>query len=211
MAATNRKLYIKAARSIEVTKHEVTLGDVLSMECTDQKLVTRLKTEKLLKVPEKGQNRFVCSILKVIEKIHQVYPGLDIENLGETDFIITYEKQKTPGKVTHILKTAGVVMITFLGSAFSIMAFNNDVDVGKLFGQVYEQLTGMPSNGFTLLEVCYSIGLIVGILVFFNHFAGKRFSVDPTPMEVEMRLYENDIQTTLVENYERKQKELDVK
>ena len=33
-------------------------------------------------------------------------------------------------------------MITFLGSAFSIMAFNNDVDVGKMFGQVYEQLTG---------------------------------------------------------------------
>ena len=61
------------------------------------------------------------------------------------------------------------------------------------------------------MEVCYSIGLIIGILVFFNHFAGKRFSVDPTPMEVEMRLYENDIQTTLVQNYERKKKEIDVK
>ena len=42
MAATNRKLYIKAERSMEVTKHEVTLGDVLSMECTDQDIVTRL-------------------------------------------------------------------------------------------------------------------------------------------------------------------------
>ena len=125
--------------------------------------------------------------------------------------IVTYEKQKTPGKAVHFLKTVGVVMITFLGSAFSIMAFNNDVDVGKMFGQVYEQLTGVPSSGFTLLEVCYSIGLIIGILVFFNHFAGKRFSVDPTPMEVEMRLYENDIQTTLVQNYERKKKEIDVK
>ena len=30
-------------------------------------------------------------------------------------------------------------------------------------------------------------------------------------MEVEMRLYENDIQTTLVQNYERKKKEIDVK
>ena len=93
----------------------------------------------------------------VIEQIHRVYPGLDIENLGETEFIVTYEKQKTPGKAVHFLKTVGVVMITFLGSAFSIMAFNNDVDVGKMFGQVYEQLTGVPSSGFTLLEVCYSI------------------------------------------------------
>ena len=211
MAATNRKLYIKADRSIELTKQEVTLGDVLSMECTDQNIVTRLKAERLLKMPEQRQNRFVFSILMVIEQIHRVYPGLDIENLGETEFIVTYEKQKTPGKAVHFLKTVGVVMITFLGSAFSIMAFNNDVDVGKMFGQVYEQLTGVPSSGFTLLEVCYSVGLIIGILVFFNHFAGKRFSVDPTPMEVEMRLYENDIQTTLVQNYERKKKEIDVK
>ena len=49
MAATNKKLYIKADRSIELTKQEVTLGDVLSMECTDQTIVTRLKTERLLK------------------------------------------------------------------------------------------------------------------------------------------------------------------
>ena len=47
-------------------------------------------------------------------------------------------------------------------------------------------------------------------LVFFNHFGKKRFSVDPTPMEVEMRLYENDIQTTLIETYSRKEQELDV-
>ena len=121
-------------------------------------------------MPEQGQNRFVFSILKVIEQIHRVYPGMDIENLGETEFIVTYEKQKTPGKAVHFLKTVGVVMITFLGSAFSIMAFNNDVDVGKMFGKVYEQLTGVPSSGFTLLEVCYSVGLIIGILVFFNSF-----------------------------------------
>ena len=61
-----------------------------------------------------------------------------------------------------------------------------------------------------MLEFMYSIGMIVGILIFFNHFGGKKFSVDPTPMEVEMRLYENDIQTTLIENYSRKGQEIDV-
>ena len=60
------------------------------------------------------------------------------------------------------------------------------------------------------MELMYSIGVVIGILVFFNHFGKKRFSVDPTPMEVEMRLYENDIQTTIIENYSRKEQELDV-
>ena len=102
------------------------------------------------------------------------------------------------------------MLITFCGAAFSIMAFNNDVDVTKLFEQIYELVTGNPTDGFTILEVSYSIGLTIGILVFFNHFGKKRFTVDPTPMEVQMRLYENDIQTTLVEDASRKEEELDV-
>ena len=83
-------------------------------------------------------------------------------------------------------------------------------EIQIMFGQIYEQLTGTVSDGFTVLELTYSIGLVIGILTFFNHFGKKRFSVDPTPMEVEMRLYENDIQTTLIENISRKGKELDV-
>ena len=50
----------------------------------------------------------------------------------------------------------------------------------------------------------------MGILVFFNHFGKKRFSADPTPIEVEMRTYENEIQSTLIEAYSRKEKEIDV-
>ena len=112
--------------------------------------------------------------------------------------------------MVHAVKVVCVVLITFVGAAFSIMAFNNDVDTTKLFGQIYELLAGRPSDGFTMLELSYCIGLVIGILVFFNHFGKKRFSVDPTPMEVEMRLYENDIETTLVETYGRRGKELDV-
>ncbi len=130
--------------------------------------------------------------------------------MGEQDFIVTYEEQKTAGGVLHTVKAVVVVLISFIGAAFSIMAFNNDVDVTKMFGQIYELITGTESNGFTMLELTYSIGLVIGILTFFNHFGKKRFSVDPTPMEVEMRLYENDLQTTLIENISRKGKELDV-
>lgn len=59
-------------------------------------------------------------------------------------------------------------------------------------------------------EIMYSVGLVVGILIFFNHFGKKRFTVDPTPMEVQMRLYENDIQTTLVEDAARRKNEIDL-
>lgn len=213
MASASDTIYVKADRNVEVTKPDVTLGDVIKIECANPSVASRVKTLKLLKfhdTDKKNQNRTCVSILKVIECIHEVYPNADIQSVGETDFIITLEEQRTAGQAVHWIKTFFVVVITFCGAAFSIMAFNNDVDVTKLFGQVYESLTGAESSGFTILEISYCIGVIIGILTFFNHFGKKKFTVDPTPMEVEMRLYENDIQTTLIEDFSRKGKELDV-
>ncbi|MEZ3435245.1 MAG: stage V sporulation protein AA [Lachnospiraceae bacterium] len=213
MASNSETVYIKADRNVEVTKPSVTLGDVLKMECANTEMIPKLKTIKLLTfhhTDKKNQNRTAVSVLRVIELIHEQYPNIDVQNMGEQDFIVTYEEQQTAGGALHIIKAAVVVLISFIGAAFSIMAFNNDVDVTKMFGQIYQLITGTESNGFTILELTYSIGLIIGILTFFNHFGKKRFSVDPTPMEVEMRLYENDLQTTLIENISRKGKELDV-
>lgn len=213
MASNSETVYIKAERNIEVTNPQVTLGDVLNLECSNLAVVPKLKAIKLLTfhhTEKKNQNRTAVSVLRVIQLIHEKYPNIDVQNLGEQDFIVTYEEQQTAGGFIHWLKAAVVVLISFIGAAFSIMAFNNDVDVTKMFGQIYQLVTGTESNGFTILELTYSIGLIIGILTFFNHFGKKRFSVDPTPMEVEMRLYENDLQTTLIENISRKGKELDV-
>jgi len=210
MAVNNTTLYIKGEKNVEVTKHDVVLGDILSMECSDTKILPKLKTLKVIKVPEKEKQRFVISVLKIIEIIHKEYPGLEIQNMGETDLIVTYEDQKTPGKFAHFVKASLIVLITFFGAAFSIMSFNNDAGITKLFGQMYEQLMGQTSTGFTVLEYSYCAGLIIGILVFFNHFGKRRFTVDPTPMEVEMRLYEGDIYTTLVEEASRRDEELDV-
>ena len=205
------RLFIsKVKKNVEVTKPEVTLGDVISLECSNPDVIPKLKVQRLLKFPDNQKKRCVVSALKIVECIHNVYPGIDVQNMGEMDMIITYEDQKTPGKALHIVKVILVICITFIGAAFSIMAFNNDVDTTKLFQQIYILLTGKVSDGFTVLEFTYCIGLVIGILVFFNHFGKKRFTVDPTPMEVQMRLYENDIQTTLVEDASRREQELDV-
>ena len=221
MASESTTLYLKADRNVEVSKQNVMLGDLLSMECSDKTILMKVKTLRILKIREEKEQRYVISVLKIIACIHEQYPRLEIQNLGETDIIvkisclkqlilITYENQKTPPLLWHILKVVLVSAVIFFGSAFSIMAFNNDVGVTKLFGQIYELIMGKKTDGFSVLEVTYSIGLAIGILIFFNHFGKKRFTVDPTPMEIQMRLYENDIQTTLVENAARQKKELEV-
>lgn len=206
----NKILYVKGEQMVEVTKPDVTLGDLVKMECTDDHILAHLKSRNILRFVENDYRRSVISILKLIEEIHQLYPDLTIENLGDVDIIVAYENQKSPNRILHIMKVAIVCVVSFLGSAYSIMAFSNDVDTLEIFDQLYYLFTGNEKVGFTILEASYCIGLVVGILVFFNHFGKKKFTVDPTPMEIEMRLYEKDIQTTLVENYSRKQEEIDV-
>ena len=139
------------------------------------------------------------SVMEVIAVIQKEFPEVEINNIGEADFIVTKEKERQPPAWIGWIKTVFVSAIAFAGAAFTIMTFNNDVDLPKLFGQLFFQFTGQKSDGFTILELSYSIGVGLGILVFFNHFSGRKLTADPTPMEVEMRLYEDDVDKTLIE------------
>ena len=210
MSVKNAILYIKGEQNTEVKLPDVTLGDLLAMECSQQNMVSKLKTIKILKIPQGGSHRYVVSVLKIIEVIHKEYPDLEVQNLGSPDLIVTYEGHKQDKKLMRWIKIILVTVTSFIGAGFAIMTFNNDGGVTELFAQMYEMFLGRPKEGTGILELTYSIGITIGILIFFNHFGKKRFSVDPTPIEVEMRLYENDIQTTIIEDYSRKGQEIDV-
>lgn len=197
-------LYLKFEKNTCTYNRTVTLGEAGKMQCADSAIVNRLKTEKLhtFENVKKGKHscaaRKVFSILEVVEKIHGVYPNLEIQNMGEQDFIVEYSTKPKEQPALTFFKVAIVCLICFFGSAFSIMAFNNDVSTVDMFGQFYKLMTGMESDGFTILELTYSLGLSAGIIAFFNHIGGRRLTKEPTPIEVEMRLYEDDVNTTLI-------------
>jgi len=204
-------LYLKIAKNIEVCHKDIFLSDVANMECTNKDVLSKVKAIHLLQIPDQKNNRYVFSVLKVIEKIHKLCPQLEVQNLGEIDFIIDYEKpRKQPFFVTWG-KFVFIWLTTFFGAAFSILTFHNDVGVTQIFDEIYKKVIGEDAAGFTILEISYSVGLVLGIMVFYNHFGGKRVTTDPTPVEVEMRLYEDDINRTLIEGVNRKDKHIEVK
>ena len=210
MASESVTVYLKGDRNVEVTKQDVTLGDILEIECADKLLQSKIRVLKILRIREEKEQRFVISLLKIIDLIHERYPKVEIQNLGESDVIVTYENQKTPPMIWHLLKTAVVTVIIFCGSAFSIMAFNNDISVTDVFDKLYGQVTGTKADGVNELEVCYCIGLGLGIILFFNHVGRKKITPDPTPIQIEMRKYEKDVDTTFIENAGRGGHSIDV-
>ncbi|MGN0291590.1 MAG: stage V sporulation protein AA [Lachnospiraceae bacterium] len=210
---SNQKIYIKIEKNVLVHNRNVTLGDIAKIECTDVGTLRKLRQKKVytFMAENKKKNQLqVFSILKIIQLIHEDYPSADVQNEGEADFIIEYVPRINPPMGISYLKTALLCVVIFFGSAFTIMAFNNDVGVSDVFAKFYLQVMGRESNGFTELEVFYSIGMAFGILVFFNHVGRKKITHDPTPIQVEMRKYEEDIDTTFIENSSRGGSSIDV-
>ena len=95
------------------------------------------------------------------------------------------------------IKTIFVCIVTFFGAMFSIMTFQTDVSIASLFQKVYFWLTGTQSSGFTILEISYAIGIGAGSIFFFNHFGKWKLNQEPTPIEVELTEYENQVQQTI--------------
>lgn len=204
--SASQTVHLKIEKNVQVHDYMVYLKDIAEVTTADKALENKIKALRLPARTVPGPGRYPLSVMEVISLILTEFPTVDVDNIGEADFILTYEKKKHPGGFVSWTKTILVALIAFFGAAFAIMTFNNDVDIPKLFSQLYEQFTGNASDGFTILEISYSIGIGVGVLVFFNHFAGKKFTADPTPMEVEMRSYEDQVDTTLIEASSRKPK-----
>ena len=207
---TNKTLYLKLNEISEVHEKSVYLKDVAQLYCDDQPTLNRCQALKIKTIHQEKDKRYVENVLEVIEKIHEMDVSIQVTNLGETDFIIDYQKSKSPKYLWQWTKTWFVCIVCFFGAAFAIMTFNNDASVGDVFKEVYKIVMGRESDGFTILELSYSIGLMLGIVLFFNHFSVWKLSTDPTPLEVEMRLYEDNISKTLIQNDGRKESGIDV-
>lgn len=203
-------VYIKAEQCSVVTNKKVFLEDVVTIYGSDKKLVKELSKEVLFVVTEEKKKKYIFSILKIIELLQKQHPNLTVNNLGETDLIVEYIPPKKKNMVLEWGKTIFVCLTVFFGGAFTIMTFNEDVSVAKVFDLFYELVMGQKASGGSILEISYSIGIPFGIIVFFNHFSKAKINSDPTPLQVQLRLYEQDENTAIIENASREGKTIDI-
>ena len=199
-------LYLCMDRSVVRYEDTFYIKDLGSMTCSDMAILAHVKAHKLYHFRHPGN--MVISVTKVIEEIHRIYPALEVVNLGETDVIMEYRSGK-PRQAEQMAKTVLLCVLLFIGAGFAIMAFHNDISITEVFERFYLQVMGREKPQVSVIEISYSIGLAVGILFFYNHFGNKKFTHDPTPMQVEMRKYEQDVDTTIIENSSRRGENLD--
>lgn len=197
-------LYIQTDKNMQVTSEAVYLQDIAQLSCSNPRMLNRCRILKVTTLPAGKYGRYPVSVIEVIRKIQQEKLDVKVVHVGEPEFLLTYTAPGRKNQAAAWIKTVFVCLVTFFGTMFSIMTFNKDVDVEGLFAQIHTQLTGEISDGFSALEVGYSLGIGVGVVCFFNHFGKRKLTEDPTPMEVEMRAYEDQVDTTIIEQESRK-------
>lgn len=200
-------VYVKFERSSMVYERTVNIGEIATVYAANKTIQAKVRAIKLLNIPDVKKGTYVFSVMNIIERISKECPGVEVNNIGECDFIIEYKEKPPKNGIMNVIKIVITSAIVFFGSMFTIMAYNNDVAVNELFGKVYELVANGENTG--ILELSYSIGLTLGIAVFYNHFVGKKLSDTPTPVEVQMRSYETDVDTAVVERASRQKEEYD--
>ena len=200
-------IYIKPVQKANVTGRKVVyLKDIAEVYVGGGKNQD-LDTMVILKIPSDEKKTYLISVMDVIKAINHHLPDATVSNVGEMDVVVEYSpKEEKQSKWLLYLKVAFVFFILLAGASTAIMSFHSDAQMPQIFENYYyiffRKNVDMPS----IIAIPYSIGIAVGIIVFFNHFSKIYITKDPTPIEVEMTIYEKQTIQNIVDNLS-KQKE----
>jgi len=196
------EIYIKPKKKAEIVGRDIViLSDVAEVYASGD-LKGQAEGVRLLSAKKPGN--YVISVLEVVAAISAALPGHAVVNLGEMDTaVIVKKKAQKTYKWWTFIKIAVVCMVLFAGSATAIMAFHSEAQLGTVFKKYYEMFFGQEVEKPYIITIPYSIGLALGIMGFFNHFGGKKFTKEPTPIEVEMEKYETDSDDAVIQSLTR--------
>lgn len=189
-------LYIRMKKRISVkTGQLIRLKDVCDVLSQDKALDT-LRDLPIRRATAKDGNYFIIDAIKLFQLISQQNPSLDLRNLGPPQTIVEVKKQE---RVPKWLFVGFVWLILFIGSGLTIMNFHTDVSMKEVHQRIYYLVTGQRVARPLALQIPYSLGIGAGMILFFNHVFKKRINEEPSPMDLEVYLYQETIDQYLID------------
>ncbi len=176
--------------------YEVKLGDVAQL-AGDSSVVELLQNEIVYKITVHDKTHVVIDVMKVIEIIQQkaFHVQINLLGSGQTLVEIIYEKKKAQPIFFGL-----VWLLLFIGAALAIIYFHEDVSMQQVHQRLYYMITGEFNAQPLLFQIPYSLGLGLGMILFFNHVFQKRINEEPSPLEVEMFQYQQSLDQYVIVN-----------
>lgn len=190
-------IYIRMRHRLQVRPHDsIKLQDVAQIIAEDS-LLEKVKECTVYTVSEKDQNIIILDVMKVIPILTNVVEQINIEIIGQTQTIVEVVYKKIGVSIPLFIL---IWLLLFFGAALAIMNFHEDVSMQAVHQRIYKIITGKENVKPLILQVPYSIGLGLGMILFFNHVFKKRLNEEPSPLEVEMFNYQQDLDRYVIIN-----------
>ncbi|PZE21998.1 stage V sporulation protein AA [Paenibacillus xerothermodurans] len=188
--ATSPTLYIRLRKRVSVRPGQsVHLGQIAQL-LVDAEYEPALRQLWVHKPEAHEGNIILIDMLMIVKKIKEMYPFLQIEHFGDPHCLIEVVEERKP---PNLLVIGVVWLLLFTGSGLAIMNFHADVSMAEVHQRIYQLLTGHRVEHPLLLQIPYSLGIGLGMMVFFNHLFKKKFNEEPSPLEVEMFMYQENV------------------
>ncbi|KMJ59825.1 stage V sporulation protein AA [Bacillus sp. LL01] len=186
----DKSLYVRLRHRIQARPNQTIKIEDVAQLVADTEVVDMVRNISIHQVNMSDKSIVVLDIMRIIKEIRNVDGELDIQTFGPAQTIveIVYKKKRF-----RPLFFIGVWLLLFLGAALAIMNFHEDVSMRVVHQKIFKTLTGLEDDKPLLLQIPYSIGLGLGMILFFNHVFRKRINEEPSPLEVEMFNYQQDL------------------
>lgn len=174
-------------------KNEIYLGDIYSIYPKEIKKTTEniiLKKYKNIDI-----DYDVIHVGEVIQSIKDVYPHININLLVVDDIIISFESLRKDK--TKYIRVAIVTIIVLMGSIMAIMNFHADVNMVDSQNNIVEVLTGNSNKYLLYFQIFYSIGIGVGVSLFFNRIIPNYSKQEPSPLDLKVKSLTLEIESQL--------------
>lgn len=185
-----KTVYIRLRHRVQVHPNDCITVSKIAQIVAAQPLRDRIGNLQIYKVQSSDKNIVVIDVMRVLSEVHKTDPEIDVQAVGPAQAIveIVYDRRTYSSALFAL-----VWLLLFVGAALAIMNFHEDVSMQLVHKRLYTIITGRTSEHPLLLQIPYSIGLGLGMILFFNHLFKKRINEEPSPLEVEMFNYQLDM------------------
>lgn len=190
-------VYLRMRHRIQKKLHDKVLLKDLAQIVADPSLTAILQDLCVYEISEQDQNIIVIDSIQVLKKIRNLNKNIEIQLIGPVQTIIEVIFKR---RIMSIPLFIVVWLLLFIGSALTIMNFHEDVSMQYVHQRLYKMITGKDTNKPLIFQIPYSIGLGLGMVIFFNHVFKKRLNEEPSPLEVEVFNYQQSIDQYVIMN-----------
>lgn len=178
------------------------IGKVYSLEEETKELVENIEVYSSSSI----ETWDLINPAHVAEKIMKSVTDIDLNFLGASDILLEIKSREKENKILEFLKVIFVSATLFLGAGLGIMYFHEDVNMVDVMEKLYFSFTGINKENPLIMSVPYCIGIGVGAVTFSSRIksSSKRRRMEPDPMDIELYLYNNDMEDYIMNELSKK-------